>query len=191
MKSAIRRFRSARSSFRLAAIIPVPAILAAAIAITGPAAAQVAVGGHGAYQTEIFDGTFGAGARLEVDLGFLRRGISLAGTWETYFPGCDDCSLWEAGGQVIVSGENPIYLGLGGSFQRFERGSSLAELGDTDDWIFNLVFGFRLRVMPVITPFMEVRQEFGSESANQQTISVGILLGPARARNTPPRPGPR
>ncbi len=164
---------------------------AAATAIAGPAAAQVAVGGHGAYQSEIFEGTFGAGARLEVDLGFLRRGISLAGTWETYFPGCDDCSLWEAGGQVIVSGESPIYLGLGGSFQRFERGESLSELGDTDDWIFNLVVGIRFSVMPVITPFVEYRQEFGSESANQQTMSVGILLSPARARNTPARPGAR
>ena len=179
--------------YRLATTIQVSVIFAAAAAtaIAGPAAAQVAVGGHGAYQTEIFDGTFGAGARLEVDLGFLRRGISLAGTWETYFPGCDDCSLWEAGGQVIVSGENPIYLGLGGSFQRFERGSSLAELGDTDDWIFNLVFGVRVPVMPVITPFVEIRQEFGSESANQQTISAGILLSPARARRTPARPGAR
>ncbi len=165
--------------------------VAAAIAIAGPAAGQVSGGGHGAYQSEIFEGTFGAGARIEFDLGFLRRGIALAGTWEKYFPGCDDCSLWEAGGQVIVSGESPIYLGVGAGFQRFERGESLSQFGDTDDWIFSLVLGVRFPVMPVITPFVEYRQELGSESANQQTISAGILLSPARARRSPARPGAR
>ena len=49
------------------------------------------------------------------------------------------------------------------------------------------VTGIRIRVLPVLWPYAEYRQQIGSESINEQTVSVGLVLSPARARNAPRR----
>ena len=148
-----------------------------------PAAAQVRVGGHGAYQTQFLGGSFGVGGRAEIDLSFLPGGLTLAGTYDHYFPECGTCSLSDAGLQLLVVPPTPLYLGVGTNYQRFEDGQS----GDSGDWVFNLIVGIRIPALPVLWPYAEYRQQIGSESINEQTVSVGLVLSPARARNAPRR----
>ena len=51
------------------------------------------------------------------------------------------------------------------------------QFGDTEDWIFNLLFGVMLPVNQFLTPFGEVRYEVGSDRTNQLVFSIGALLG--------------
>ena len=177
-----------KSPLRLATAVLATCLLSASVA--SPVAAQVRGGGQAVYQSEFQDGTFGLGGRAEVDLGFIFDGLAIAGTYDRFLPDCDECSFWEAGGQVII-GNGTFHFGVGSSFQRFERGGDLAELGTTEDWAFNLMTGLRFVNVPVVTPFVEFRQEVLGEPVNEQTFSVGVLFGPPSGRRPPGRPGPR
>lgn len=161
-------------------------ILAGLAACTTPAAAQVRGGAHGAYQTQFLDGSYGVGGRVELDLGFLPGGLTLAGTYDHFFPDCSECSGWDAGLQILSVPPGPLYLGVGTNHRRFGDGGSQ----DPGDWVFNVIAGIRIPVLPVLSPYFEYRQQVGSD-VNEQTFSLGLVLSPARARNAPRRRLPR
>ncbi len=149
------------------------------------AAAQIRVGGHGVYQTGVLDGQFGAGGRAEVDLGFVVGGLAAFGTFDYFFPDCEGCSQWDASGLVgFVQG--PFHAGLGATYQRL-GGAEVSEAAR--GWTAILVAGFRFDRLEVFVPFVEVRQELASRDQNQQTVSLGFLVGPSRARTAPRAPG--
>ena len=174
--------RRAFGRWRIAAGILVVA-MAARVA---PASAQVRVGVHGVRQSEIVNGSFGWGGRAELDLDFLWRGLTLSGTYDHLLPDCDGCSGNEFGAQLLVVPPNLLYLGVGVGYRRF---SDIPEdqSGDQTDWGVNLVAGIRVHVIPVIVPFFEVRQEMFAGTLNNQTLSLGVVVSPARARNIPRR----
>ena len=188
-------YASARSCARRA--LPVLfAIAALTAAATPPTAAQLRAraGAHVLYQSQIFDGTFGYGGRAELELGFIRSGLTVVGIYDHLLPDCDGCSYRGIGGQVVLASQGPIYVGAGASRQQFRRPAGAPEpgFGSTepldDEWVFNLVAGVRLPVLPVIVPYVELRQEFGSD-LNKQVFALGILLSPSPARTAPRVPG--
>ena len=157
------------------------------VAVAAPLSAQVRVGGHGLYRNDIVTSGFGVGARAEFDLGFIMPELGLGGVYNRFFvDDCAHCRSWEAGGQVTL-GEGSSYIGLNTVLSRFEEDQE-NEINKTDDWKFSVVIGFRLLNVPVAVPFLEVRQSLGSGLFNDQALSLGILIGPARARQAP-RPG--
>ncbi len=151
--------------------------------------AQVRAGVHGVYQTGVFEGSWGVGGRAEAMLDFVARGLTVAATYDHLFPGCEDCSAFDAGLQLLVTPPSPLYLGLGASYSRYgaEAGGEPAD----SDWALNLIAGIRLPLLPVVLPFVELRQQLMSSTINQQTLSLGVVFAPARARNAPARPRPR
>lgn len=151
-----------------------------------PVSAQVRGGLHGTYQTEVLEGSLGVGGRAEFDLDFLPVGLALAGTYDRFFPDCSSCSVSDIGVQVLVPSQ-PLYLGLGTSYRRFDAGGS----GDSNDWAMNVIVGIRVAVLPVVWPYLEYRQQVGSDTLNQQTFSLGVVFSPARARTAPRRRPPR
>ena len=176
---------------RIVRRVAVLATLVAASVTAGalPAVAQVQGGGHVLYQNELLNGSFGYGGRVEFDLGFLVEQMVIGGTYDRVFPECDDCTFWEAGGQVGFNA-GVGYLGLGLSFSRFEE--TVAGGGRTieDDWIFALIGSVRFPLKGFFTPFLELRNELGEGILNSQTIALGILLGPYGGGETS-RPPPR
>ena len=161
--------------------------LAAGMFVAAPVHAQVRAGGHALYKSQAFDGTFGVGARAEVDLDFVRPGLMISGIYDRLFPGCPECSSTEYGGQLLLAATGPLYFGLGAAYRTYEEnGEEIAD--DSGDWTFNYAAGLRLRGLPVIVPFFEFRQEFGSDTLNEQTFSAGILLSPTGSRPAPRRP---
>ncbi|MDE2784130.1 MAG: hypothetical protein OXK77_14325 [Gemmatimonadota bacterium] len=162
--------------------------LAVAVFLTAPAHAQVRAGGHGVYKSQAFDGTFGVGARAEIDLDFVRPGLMISGIYDRLFPGCDDCSSSEYGGQILLGATGPLYFGVGAAYRLYEGNGGETAARDSGDWAFNYAAGLRLRGVPVIVPYIEFRQEFGSDTLNEQTFSAGILLSPTGSRPAPRRP---
>ena len=174
------------------AAVPVRAVCAVLLATAGSvpqtADAQLRAGGYGVYQTGVFEGSFGVGGRAEAVLDFIARGLTVAGTYDHFFPGCTECSAFNAGLQVLIAPPRALYLGLGADYGRFSDGAE----GTVDtDWSASLVAGIRVPVLPVVVPFIEIRQQFWSTSINEQTLSLGVIVSPARARNAPLRPRPR
>lgn len=171
-------------------------IAALAAAPADPAAAQfsVSAGGHALYQSQLFDGAFGYGGRAEMEVGFIRRGLTVVGIYDHLLPDCDGCSWRGIGGQVILASQSTIYVGAGASHQRFTRPADAPDPGPMasepleDDWVFNLVAGVRLPVLPVMVPFIELRQEIGAD-LNRQIFAVGLMFSPTRARAVPRGPG--
>ncbi len=153
-----------------------------------PVHAQVRAGGHAVYKSQAFDGTFGVGARAEIDLGFVRPGLMISGVYDRLFPGCDDCSSTEYGGQLLLGAGGPLYLGVGAAYRLYEDDAQGTAGGDSQDWAFSYAAGVRLRGLPVIVPYVEFRQEFGSETLNEQSFSAGILLSPTGLRAAPRPP---
>lgn len=162
--------------------------LASAMFLAAPAHAQVRAGGHALYKSQAFDGTFGVGARAEVDLDFVRPGLIVSGIYDRLFPGCPECSSSEFGGQILLAATGPLYFGVGAAYRVYEENGQQAADGDSRDWAFSYAAGLRLRGLPVIVPFLEFRQEFGSDTLNEQTFSAGILLSPTGSRPAPRRP---
>ncbi len=161
------------------------AALAALACGISPADAQVRAGVSGVYETGVFEGTYGVGGRAEFGLDFLTRGLAVAGTYDHFFPGCADCSSANAGVQIVMAPPSPLYLGVGANLSRFNDGQS--DQAADSDWAMNLIVGVRFSVLPVVRPFFEFRQEILSRDINAQTLSLGVLFSPARARNAPPR----
>ena len=156
-------------------------------AVAAPVEAQVRIGGHGVYRSEFLTSGFGVGARAEFDLGFIVPELGLGGVYNRFGSECDDCVSWEGGGQVML-GEGVSYIGLNVLLARTEQ-SEDDEIAVIDDWKVSVVIGFRVLTLPVAVPFFEVRQSMGSGVWNDQAISLGVLVGPARRA---PRPrGPR
>lgn len=168
---------------------PVAAFLLLLALSPSAAAAQFRIGGYGSYQSDLFDGSFGVGTRAEVDLDFVFRGLGVAGTYDHFFPDCDRCKSFEAGGEVIAS-QGPFFIGAGAVLRHFESGLETEAEEDADDWVFSLVTGFRFVRFPVFTPFVQVRQELASETLNRRTFSAGVLVGPSRRRPAPARGAP-
>ncbi|MDE2761264.1 MAG: hypothetical protein OXQ94_03715 [Gemmatimonadota bacterium] len=164
------------------------AVLVLAV-VAAPLPGQVRIGGHGLYRNEIVRSQFGAGARAEVDLGFVMPHLALGAVYNHFFQDCEECRSWEAGGQATL-GAGAGYIGLNVVRSRFEEVA-----GDrttrSDDWKFSVVVGFRLLGLPVVVPFLEARQSLGSDALNDQSVSLGIMIGPARARSAPRAPGRR
>lgn len=168
----IRRSGVFRQGAAVAALIAVAAIS------VGPAAAQARVGGHGLYKSQLVNGTYGYGGRVEFDLGFLVDQLVAGGTYERLSPECAvACEYWEAGGQAgFQSGIG--YLGMGLFFSRFENTGAAGQPTIEDDWIFALLGSIRYPLKGFITPFFEIRNELGEGILNSQSIVLGILLGP-------------
>ena len=145
-------------------------------------------GVHGFYTSRAFDGTFGAGARAEVDLNFLARGLALAGIWDRRFTECEDCTLTELGGQLLLAPQGPLHLGVGAGY-KLEADADPPGGLEPDLWNLYLVAGLRLQGLPVIEPYFEVRQEFASGGLNEQTFVAGVLISPVSRRATPRRLG--
>ena len=162
-------------------------VAVAACLLPRDVAGQGRIGGQGVYQSELLGGTFGAGFRGQLDLGFLYPGLGLMGTYDYYFPSnCgSDCSFWEAGGSLVFSGGPGVFFGAGAAFQRFDRPDDLAT---TEDWITHFLIGLNLPGTDFLTPFLEARFEFASQDTNQVVFSAGALLGP---RPSTPRRGGR
>ena len=100
----------------LMAVVLVMALLAA------PAGAQVRGGAAVLYKSQAFDGTFGVGARAEVDLDFVRQGLVFAALYDRLFPGCEECSSSEFGGQILLAPQGSLYFGLGAGYRLYEGG---------------------------------------------------------------------
>lgn len=186
----------AKGRLRVSRALAVLVLIAALAAAAAPAAAQLRVraGGHALYQSQFFDGTFGFGGRAEFELGFIRSGLTVVGIYDHLLPDCDGCSYRGIGGQVLLASQSALYVGAGASRQQFSRppGGPVPEPGATepleDDWLFSLVAGVRLPVLPVIVPYVEIRQEVGA-NVNKQIFAVGLMFSPTRARAVPRGPG--
>lgn len=170
------------------------AALGAAFQATA-ARAQFRAGPHATYQTELVGGDFGAGGRLELDLDFIRPGLLLAGTYDHFFPSCDQCRSFEAGGELLF-GAGPVFMGGAAAYRSFDPGDAAPTRDPGDptpvrtasaEWVFSLVLNVRFPQVPVVTPFGEFRQEFGG-NPNRQTISMGVLVGAGGRRRPPARP---
>ena len=170
-----------------------------AVSTASPATAQLRVkaGAYGLYQSKIFDGTFGFGARAEFELAFLRDGLTLVGFYDHLLPDCAECSLRDIGGQVLLAPLGSLYIGAGASRQTFEGSGGGSGHGIDDPGPDLLTTGSmnadrghaRVPVLPMVVPFFEFRQQMGSPEINQQTVAVGILITPSRARAAPRFPG--
>ena len=165
------------------------ATLVAACVIAGapPVAAQARAGGHVLYQSDLLNGSNGYGGRVEFDLGFLFDQLVIGGTYDRVFPECDDCTFWEAGGQVFFFA-GLGYIGLGAYFSRFATVGSENRTTVDDDWTFALVGGARFPLKGFLMPFLEIRNELGQGILNNQTIALGILLGPYGGGENPRTP---
>lgn len=174
----VRRQRFAAGA-RTAIVVPVLTLAT----VAAPAPAQVLLGGHGVYRTELLAEGFGIGARAEFDLGFVVPHLGLGGVYNRFSGDCEDCGSWEAAGQITL-GEGMGYIGLNVLLSRLDQVVD-EETTSTDDWKYSVVVGFRMLNVPVVAPFLEVRQSLGSGVLNDQAICLGILIGPARARKAP------
>ena len=163
--------------------------LLAFLAVASPVEAQVRIGGHGVYRSELLTSGFGVGARAELDLGFMLPQLGIGGLYNRFASECDECSSWEGGGQVTL-GEGVSYIGLNVLLARTEQPADDG-MEVIDDWKFSVVIGLRVLNLPVVVPFLEVRQSMGSGVWNDQALSLGVLVGPARARRAPRPPRPR
>ena len=163
--------------------------LLALLAVAAPLSAQAGIGGQGVYRSELLTSGFGIGARADVEIGFIMSGLVLTGVYNRFHEGCEDCDSWEAGGQVTI-GDGVSYIGMNTLFSRIDQLEG-EEVTETDKWKFSLIVGFRLLNVPVIVPFLEVRQSLGSGLFNDQALSLGIMIAPARPRNAPRPPARR
>lgn len=154
----------------------VAALFAVSLIAAAPATAQVRVGGHGLYQLDLLDGTFGYGGRVEFDLGFLWEDLVVTGIYDRYSPDCPGCSYWKTGAQAGLL-SRVGYFGLGTYFSRFEDPGAGAGNTIEDDWTYELVAAIRYP-LGLLTPFFEIRNELGQGILNKQTLVAGVLLGP-------------
>lgn len=153
------------------------ATLIAACLITGaPTAAQVRAGGHVVYRTELIQGTTGYGGRVEIDLGFLFEQLTLIGIYDRLSPNCNQCEFWQTSGQLGLVGAVG-WIGLGVGFSRLDDPEAVLEQV-TDEWTFEVSGGARYRFKGFLTPFFEIRNELGDGVLNNQTLSLGVLVGP-------------
>lgn len=145
---------------------------------------QFRLGGQGLYRNQVVVGDFGYGARVEIDLGVLVSRLGVAGIYNTFPCGEEDCGpLTEVGGQVTLDGGS-AYLGL--NMLRATRDAE-GEAGEPE-WKHSAVAGVRVGgLLPIVVPFLEVRQSLG-RGLSEQTVAVGVLVGPASSRRAPRRP---
>ena len=158
---------------RAAAVV---ALSAACLITVAPTAAQVRAGGHVAYRTELIEGTTGYGGRVEIDLGFLFEQLTLIGIYDRLSPNCNQCEFWQTSGQLGLVGAVG-WIGLGVGFSRLDDPGSVRE-EVTEEWTFELSGGARYRFKGFLTPFFEIRNELGDGILNNQTLSLGVLVGP-------------
>ena len=161
-------------------------VLAGVVSALTPARllGQFRVGGQGLYRNQVGIEDFGYGARVELDLGVLVSRLGIAGIYNTFPCGEEGCGpLTEVGGQVTFGGRS-AYVGL--NVLRDTRDAD-GEAGDRD-WKHSVVVGVRVGgLLPIAVPFLEVRQSLGS-GLGDQTVAVGVLVGPVGSRRAPRRP---
>ena len=145
---------------------------------------QFRLGGQGLYRDQVVVRDFGYGARVEIDLGVLVPRLGIAAFYNTFPCGEEDCgALTEVGGQVTLGGGS-AYLGL--NVLRATRDAE-GEAGDPG-WKHSAVVGVRIGgLLPIAVPFLEVRQSLG-RGLREQTVAVGVLVGPVGSRRAPRRP---
>lgn len=160
-------------------------VLAGVLAALTPARlpGQFRLGGQGIYRDQLV-GDFGYGARLEIDLGVLVSRLGIAGVYNTFPCGERDCgTLTEVGGQLTYGGGS-AYAGL--NVLRATRDAE-GEAGDPE-WKHSVVVGVRVGdLLPIAVPFLEVRQSLG-RGLRDQTVAIGLLVGPVGSRRAPRRP---
>ena len=136
---------------------------------------QISVGGQGVYRSQLFDGTFGVGGRVLIDVP-VRRGLGILGTYDHMFPDCSGCSSYQASASVVFSQGQGLYVGGGATFNSFDRGIEFDGEQKTEEWAGHFLLGFSVPNVPVVTPFGEVRYEIG-DIANETVISIGAYFG--------------
>lgn len=166
---------------RLAALVASGLSAIVALSLWAPALqAQVRLGAQGVYQSELFGGTIGVGGRALLNLGFLKPGVALLGTYDVLFPDCNECSSQEATASLTLSQGPGVYIGAGATYKTFDRGTDFGDLPKTEDWQAHFLLGLRFPGVPVLTPFGEIRYEVGGGAANQIVFSLGTYLGGTR-----------
>jgi opacity protein-like surface antigen len=131
------------------------------------------------------DFDFGVGARVELGMpnlftssGPLSR-TSLVGSFDYFFPDCEECSYWEINGNVTVpitaSGVDP-YVGAGLNVARFsvDLGSGLGGDASNTEVGLNLLGGLNFQLGRVAA-FGEGRLELSG--GEQLVLTFGIKFG--------------
>ena len=169
----------------MGAAAAVVVLVAVVSALTpAPLLGQFLLGAQGLYRSQVVAEDFGYGARVEIGLGALVPRLGIAGIYNTFPCGEEDCgALTEVGGQVTL-GRGSAYIGLNVLRSTHDAGG---KAGDPD-WKHSAVAGVRFGgLLPIAAPFLEVRQTLGS-GLSDQTIAVGVLVGPVGSRRAPRRP---
>jgi len=163
-------------------------LIAACLITAAPAMAQVRAGGHVVYRTELARGNTGYGGRVEIDLGFLFEQLTLIGIYDRLSPDCNNCEFWQTSGQLGLVGAVG-WVGLGVGFSRLDDPGAVE--GVSEEWTFELSGGARYQYRGFLTPFFEIRNELGDGILNNQTLSLGVLLGPYLGSSGRRRPSAR
>jgi opacity protein-like surface antigen len=127
------------------------------------------------------DMDLGIGARLELPLNIGAEGVLsytyLIGSFDYFFPDCDDCTYFEFNGNLAVpvnveSSLNP-YVGAGLNMARFSVDVAGSDVSNTDLGL-NLLGGLKF-ALGGVSSFGEARFELGG--GEQFVLTFGILFG--------------
>jgi hypothetical protein len=164
-----RRFMAKRMAFC--------AVMLGALLVPATASAQLFGGVFGAYANDSFDGTYGVGGELGLNIPVLPLDVFGSGTW--YFPDCDNCDLsgWSLGANLRI----PMvivrpYLTGGWTWRDIEGGG--ATVNPLADGNYSGVFagaGIDLALFGVRL-FAEGRREFLEGELEQFVFRGGVLL---------------
>jgi hypothetical protein len=154
----------------LIAVFSVTAMLAA----FAPAAqGQLNPGFHAAYATDVYGGTYGIGASLELDIPLFPIDVFLAG--ETFFPDCgtaDGCSYRGASADLHFTMPLPVlqpYALAGLAYRRTDPGSDGAVRSDKG---IGVGAGLNIGAL-VVGGYVEIRYEF-VDPDDQWVARIGI-----------------
>jgi opacity protein-like surface antigen len=170
--------------FRFGNLHPLATVWAVllALAIGGaPAPGQVTLGAQGSWAS---DTRLGIGARGDVGLDFVLRGLELTAYGDRYFPGSSygaDVSAWEGGLNLVYRLAAPSarlvpYAGVGISYSRFRASVRLVDSevsGRESLGGVNALAGLRFSAGG-LTPFIEGR--FTSSDQSQAIVSAGVRI---------------
>lgn len=131
------------------------------------------------------DTDLGIGARLELGLPNLLTSQGplantfLIGSFDYYFPDCDECTFWELNANLavpITSSTIDPYAGIGLNIAHASVDTGAGEFSDTDPGL-NLLGGLRFR-LGNLGAFGEGRFVLGG--SEQFVLTFGVLLGGSR-----------
>lgn len=127
------------------------------------------------------DMDLGFGARLELPLNIGAEGVLsrtyLIGSFDYFFPDCDECSYFEFNGNlavpVDVEGNLNPYVGAGLNMARFSADVPGVDSSNTDLGL-NVLGGLKFALGPFAS-FGEARFELGG--GEQFVLTFGVLFG--------------